>query len=162
MVFEIRLFLSHNNSIQGGRKLTPFISRRRSVCESTARSFSENASVSCVYLVFYCLSSSNYRSGKSRILSGYAKISPAGTSRYAHISLFPSLDRQVSDYVLFCNLTYPYRFVVPGILALGGAMKKLKRYLTLEVEQRLRDMQEAKKDIPVGHIRKQKKFPSTC
>ena len=152
MVSIIKLFLSHNNSIQGGKVLTPFISRRRSVCESTARSFSENALVSFGYLVFYCLLSSNYRSGKSRLLSGYSKISSAGTSCYAHISLFSSLDRQVSDYIMFCGLTYPYRFVVPGILALGGAMKKLKRYLTLEVEQRLRDMQDGKKDIPVGHI----------
>ena len=31
-------------------------------------------------------------------------------------------------------------------------MKKLNSYLTLEVKQRLRDMQEGKKDIPVGHI----------
>ena len=152
MVIIIELFLSHNNGIQGGKTSTPFISRRRSACESTAGSFSENASVSFGYLVFYCLSSSNYRSGKSRFLSGYSKISPAGTICYAHISLFSSLDRQVSDYIMFSGLTHPYRFIVPGILALGGAMKKLERYLTLEVEQRLRDMQEGKKNIPVGHI----------
>ena len=71
---------------------------------------------------------------------------------YAHFSLFSSLDRQVSDYIMLSGLTHLCRFVVPGILALGGAMKKLERYLTLEVEQRLRDMQEGKKNIPVGHI----------
>ncbi len=53
---------------------------------------------------------------------------------------------------MFYALTHAYRFVVPGILALGGAMKKLNRYLTFEIEQWLRDMQEGKKDIPVGHI----------
>lgn len=152
MVFINKLFLSHNNSIQGGRISTPFISRRRSACESIARSFSENVLVSFGYLLFYRLASSNYRSGKRRLLSGYSKVSPASTSCYAHISLFSTLDGQVSDYVMFYTLTHPYRFVVPGILALGGAMKKLERYLTLEVEQRLRDMQEGKKDIPVGRI----------
>ena len=45
-----------------------------------------------------------------------------------------------------------YRFVVPGIMAFGGAMKRLEGYLTLEVKQRLRDMQGGKKDVPVGHI----------
>lgn len=35
-------------------------------------------------------------------------------------------------------------------------MKKLNSYLTLEVKQRLRDMQEGIKDIPVGHIEKKK------
>ena len=152
MVLSTKMFLSHNNSIQGGKISTPFISRRKSACVSTAGSFSENALVSFGYLVAYCLPSSDYRSGKSRLLSGYSKISQAGTMCYAHVSLFSSLDRQVSDYIMFCGLTYPYRFVVPGILALGGAMKKLERYLTLEVEQRLRDMQEDKKGIPVSHI----------
>ena len=152
MVFKIKLFLIHNNSIQGGKTLTPFISRRRSACESIARSFSVNILVSFGYLVFYCLSSSNYRSETPGLHSGYSKISPASTCCYAHISLFSSLDRQVSDCVMSYALTHPYRFVVPGILALGGAMKKLTRYLTFEVEQRLRDMQEGKNDIPVGHI----------
>ena len=146
------LFLIHNNNIQGGNILTRFISRRRSACESIARSYSEKALVSFRYFRFYYLSSSKYRSGKPRLLSGYSKISPASTSCHAHISLFTSLDRQVSDYVIFYGLTHRYRFVVPGILALGGAMKKLSSFLTLEVKQRLRDMQEGKKDIPVGHI----------
>lgn len=101
---------------------------------------------------FYRLSSSNYHSGKPRFLSGYSGLSPASTSRYAHISLFTSLDREVSDYVILYGLTHHYRFVVPGMLALGGAMKKLKSYLTLEVRQRLRDMQEGKEDIPVGRV----------
>ena len=37
-------------------------------------------------------------------------------------------------------------------MALGGTMKRLKNHLTLEVEQRLRNLQEGKKDIPVSHI----------
>ena len=58
----------------------------------------------------------------------------------------------MSDCIIFYGFTHHYRFVLPGILALGGAMKKLDSYLTLEVKQRLHDMQEGKKDIPVGHI----------
>lgn len=38
------------------------------------------------------------------------------------------------------------------MLAFGGAMKKLERYITLEVKQRLYDMQEGNKEIPVGYI----------
>lgn len=40
------------------------------------------------------------------------------------------------------------------MMALGGAMKKLDRYLTLEVQRRLQDMQDmqdGKKHIPVRH-----------
>lgn len=37
------------------------------------------------------------------------------------------------------------------MMALGGAMKKLDRLLTVEVEQRLRDMQDDKKIVPVCH-----------
>lgn len=40
-------------------------------------------------------------------------------------------------------------------------MKELDSYLTLEVKQRLHDMHEGKKDIPVSHIRKKKKLSST-
>ncbi|CAD6584120.1 MAG: hypothetical protein ASARMPRED_001602 [Alectoria sarmentosa] len=40
------------------------------------------------------------------------------------------------------------KIVVPGILALGRAMKTLTSYLTLEVEQRLHYMIEGKKDVP--------------
>lgn len=43
-------------------------------------------------------------------------------------------------------------------MALGGAMKKLDRLLTLEVERRLQDMQEGKKNIPVRHFEKKKKI----
>ena len=60
--------------------------------------------------------------------------------------------RQVSDDVTFDGLTQQHRFVVPGIMALGGAMKKLKSYLTLEVEQRLQSLREGKEDIPVCRI----------
>ena len=35
------------------------------------------------------------------------------------------------------------------MMALGGAMKKLDRFLTTEVKQRLQDMQDGKKEIPV-------------
>lgn len=52
-----------------------------------------------------------------------------------------------------------YRFIVPEILALGGAMKKLVGYLTREVEQLLRDMQECKEDIPASATSKRKTYP---
>ena len=42
-----------------------------------------------------------------------------------------------------------FRLLVPGLLALGGAMKKIESYLTVEVAQRLHDMQEGRKEIPV-------------
>ena len=35
-------------------------------------------------------------------------------------------------------------------------MKKLDRLLTLEVERRLQDMQDGKKNIPVRHFQKKK------
>lgn len=38
------------------------------------------------------------------------------------------------------------------MMALGGAMKKLDKLLTVEVEQRLRDIQDGKKEIPVRHF----------
>ncbi len=47
------------------------------------------------------------------------------------------------------------------MLALGGALKKLESYLTLEIEQRLHDIQDGKKEIPVGRICKGKNPSST-
>lgn len=54
--------------------------------------------------------------------------------------------------IIFYGVAHRYRFVVPGILAVGGAMRRFSGYLTLEVEQRLRGMEADKRDIPVGHI----------
>lgn len=38
------------------------------------------------------------------------------------------------------------------MMALGGAMKRLDKLLTAAVEQRLRDIQDGKKTIPVRHF----------
>lgn len=40
------------------------------------------------------------------------------------------------------------------MMALGGAMKKLDKLLTAEVEQQLQDMQDCKKTIPVRHFKR--------
>ena len=40
------------------------------------------------------------------------------------------------------------------MMALGGAMKKVDKILTPEVERRLQDMQNGKKNIPVRHSKK--------
>ncbi|KAI4224915.1 MAG: hypothetical protein L6R36_004315 [Xanthoria steineri] len=59
---------------------------------------------------------------------------------------------------LFAMLTSHYfphwthKLLVPGLLALGGAMKKIENYLTVEVAQRLHDMQEGRKEIPSDGI----------
>ncbi|KAL8627850.1 hypothetical protein Q9189_006445 [Teloschistes chrysophthalmus] len=47
---------------------------------------------------------------------------------------------------------WTHKYVAPGILALGGAMKKLERFLTLEVKQRVQDMQAGKEGIPKDAI----------
>ncbi|MCJ1424276.1 hypothetical protein MMC29_002163, partial [Sticta canariensis] len=39
-------------------------------------------------------------------------------------------------------------YAVPGMMALGGAMKKVDNFLTAEVKRRLQDMQDGKKNIP--------------
>jgi hypothetical protein len=39
------------------------------------------------------------------------------------------------------------------MMALGGAMKKLDKLLTAEVERRLQDMQDGKKVIPVRRFK---------
>lgn len=62
------------------------------------------------------------------------------------------MDRQVSGYFMSHRFTHRFRFLVPGILGLGGAMQKLEGYLVWEVKQRLHDIQEVKEDIPVGYI----------
>ncbi|KAI4273321.1 MAG: hypothetical protein L6R38_006365 [Xanthoria sp. 2 TBL-2021] len=54
---------------------------------------------------------------------------------------------------LFAMLTSHYfphwthKLLVPGLLALGGAMRKIESYLAIEVTQRLRDIQAGQKEI---------------
>ncbi|KAI4241297.1 MAG: hypothetical protein L6R42_011304, partial [Xanthoria sp. 1 TBL-2021] len=59
---------------------------------------------------------------------------------------------------LFAMLTSHYfphwthKLLVPGLLALGGAMKKIESYLTVEVAERLRDIEAGQKEIPSDGI----------
>lgn len=99
VVFVIEWSLIHNNNIHEKEVSIRFVSLRRSVCEWTARSFSESVLVSFGDLRLYLLpwSEYDYRSGKWRLLPGYSSVSPASTGCYAHISLSTSLDRHVSE-----------------------------------------------------------------
>ncbi|KAL8993146.1 MAG: hypothetical protein Q9169_006567 [Polycauliona sp. 2 TL-2023] len=71
---------------------------------------------------------------------------------------FIKATRKYHRQALFAMLTSHYfphwthQFLVPSILSLGGAMKKIESYLTMEVVQRLADMQEEKKEIPSDGI----------
>ena len=60
----------------------------------------------------------------------------------------------MSSQVLRCSSAHICRYTVPGMMALGGAMKKLDKLLTAEVERRLQDMQDGKKIIPVRRFEK--------
>ncbi|KAL8639240.1 MAG: hypothetical protein Q9226_008894, partial [Calogaya cf. arnoldii] len=59
---------------------------------------------------------------------------------------------------LFAILTSHYfphwthKLLVPGLLALGGTMKKIESYLTVEVAERLRDVEAGQKEIPSDGI----------
>ncbi|KAL8890597.1 MAG: hypothetical protein Q9192_005851, partial [Flavoplaca navasiana] len=62
--------------------------------------------------------------------------------------------RNYHRQALFAMLTSHYfphwthQLLVPGLMALGGAMKKIERYLTVEVRQRLHDIDRGHKEIP--------------
>ncbi|KAL8835942.1 MAG: hypothetical protein Q9176_006626 [Flavoplaca citrina] len=66
--------------------------------------------------------------------------------------------RNYHRQALFAMLTSHYfphwthQLLVPGLMALGGAMKKIERYLAVEVRQRLRDIDEGHKEIPSDGI----------
>ncbi|KAL9637459.1 MAG: hypothetical protein Q9204_001880 [Flavoplaca sp. TL-2023a] len=47
---------------------------------------------------------------------------------------------------------WTHQLLVPGLMALGGAMKKIERYLTDEVRQRLHDIDIGHREIPSDGI----------